>query len=285
MALKRKSARPVEAIEADLLLLLLRERYGYDFSGYGRASLIRRLRQLVDTFQVGSLVELLPTLLHDEQVAQTAINTLSVPVSGFFRDPPVWKYLREQVMPELDSFPRINVWQVGCGYGQESYSLAILLHECGLAYKARMITTDINADLLRVAHRGRWPADQFAQWRANYLAAGGSACFDDYFDIHGNDSNETMAIRAESLQAMEFVEHNLVTDDAFLETQLLICRNVLIYFGAELQARALDLFERSLQRGGFLVLGSAESILDRDSTWAPLQAELRIFRRTMAMAK
>jgi chemotaxis protein methyltransferase CheR len=125
---------------------------------------------------------LLPTLLRDEQVAQTAINMLSVPVSEFFRDPPVWKYLREQVIPELDSFPRINVWQVGCGYGQESYSLAILLHECGLAYKARMITTDINADLLRVARRGRWPADQFAQWRANYLAAGGSACFDDYFD-------------------------------------------------------------------------------------------------------
>jgi chemotaxis protein methyltransferase CheR len=84
---------------------------------------------------------------------------------------------------------------------------------------------------------------------------------------------------------MEFVEHNLVTDDAFLETQLLICRNVLIYFGAALQARALDLFERSLQRGGFLVLGSAESILGRDDTWAPLQAELRIFRKTMARAK
>ena len=235
MALKRKSARPLEAIEADLLLLLLRERYGYDFSGYGRASLLRRLRQLVEIYQAGSLVELLPALLRDEQVAQMAINMLSVPVSEFFRDPPVWKYLREQVMPELDSFPRINVWQVGCGYGQESYSLAILLHECGLAYKARMITTDINADLLRVARRGRWPADQFAQWRANYLAAGGSACFDDYFVGNGNAGNETMAIRAESLQAMEFVEHNLVTDDAFLETQLLICRNVLIYFGAALQ--------------------------------------------------
>lgn len=285
MALKRKSARQIEAIEADLLLLLLRERYGYDFSGYGRASLIRRLRQVVETCQAGSLAELLPTLLRDEQVAQMAINMLSVPVSEFFRDPPVWKCLREQVMPELDSFPRINVWQVGCGYGQESYSLAILLHECGLAYKARMITTDINADLLQVARRGCWPADQFAQWRANYFAAGGSAFFDDYFVCHGHDGDMTMAIRAESLQAMEFVEHNLVTDDAFLETQLLICRNVLIYFGAALQARALDIFARSLQRGGFLVLGSTESILDREDTWAPLQAGLRIFRKTMAGAQ
>ena len=94
-----------------------------------------------------------------------------------------------------------------------------------------------------------------------------------------------MTIRADRLQPMEFVEHNLVTDDAFLETQLLICRNVLIYFGAALQARALDLFERSLQRGGFLVLGSSESMLDSDATWAPVQAELRIFRKTMAGAR
>jgi hypothetical protein len=157
-------------------------------------------RQLAeDLLGAGSLVDLLPALLRDEETARRWRSTmLSVPVSEFFRDPPVWKYLREQVMPELDSFPRINVWQVGCGYGQESYSLAILLHECGLAYKARMITTDINADLLRVARRGRWPADQFAQWRANYLAAGGSACFDDYFVGNDHAGNETMAIRAET---------------------------------------------------------------------------------------
>ncbi len=281
MALKRTRGGELEEIEADLLLFALRERYGYDFSGYGRPSLLRRLRQLVEFFTVVSLVDLLPALLRDEQVAQTVINYLSVPVSEFFRDPPVWKYLREQVIPELESFPRINVWQVGCGYGQETYSVAILLHECGLAYKARMITTDISLDLLAAARRGRWPVQQFAPWQANYLAAGGSARFADYFDFQDGE----MAIRADRLQPMEFVEHNLVTDDAFLETQLLICRNVLIYFGEALQKRTLGVFERSLQRGGFLVLGSSESMLDSDATWAPVQTELRIFRKTMAGAR
>jgi chemotaxis protein methyltransferase CheR len=133
MTMKQNSIQQTEAIEADLLLLVLRERYGYDFSGYGRASLMRRLQQLAEDFSVPHLVDLLPTLLHDEETAREVINHLSVPVSDFFRDPPVWKYLREKVIPELESFPRINIWQVGCGCGQESYSLAILLHECGLA--------------------------------------------------------------------------------------------------------------------------------------------------------
>lgn len=278
MAVRRKSGQPLEQLEADLLLQALREAYGYDFSGYARTSLIRRLRQLVEFFAVDRLADLVPALLRDERVAQAVINYVSVPVSEFFRDPPVWQYVRQRVMPELESFPRINIWQIGCGHGQETWSVAILLHECGLAHKARMITTDINADLLASARRGRWPAQEFDAWRANYLAAGGSARFDDYFAAAGGE----MAIRADRLPAIEFVEHNLVTDDAFLETQFVICRNVLIYFGEALQARALGVFERSLERGGFLLLGHCEAILEGEASWAAVQPELRVFRRTMA---
>ena len=214
MPLKRKSGRAIEQLETELLLLALREGYGYDFSGYARASLIRRLRQLVDFFAVDSLADLVPALLRDERVAQAVINYVSVPVSEFFRDPSVWQYVRQRVMPELESFPRINVWQIGCGHGQETWSVAILLHECGLAHRVRMVTTDISADLLASARRGRWPAQEFDAWRANYLAAGGSALFNDYFEASGNGGE--IAIRADRLPAIEFVEHNLVTDDAFL---------------------------------------------------------------------
>ncbi len=274
------SARDLEDIEAELLLLALRERYGYDFAGYARASLIRRLRQMVEFFAVADLADLLPIVLRNERVAQAVINFVSVPVSEFFRDPPVWGYVREHLIPALESFPRINVWQIGCGHGQETYSVAILLRECGLAHKARMITTDINADLLATAKRGRWPAEQFGQWRANYLAAGGTTDFDDYFEHTGDE----VSIRADRLQPIEFVEHNLVTDDAFLETQFIVCRNVLIYFGDALQARALGVFGRSLERGGYLLLGTAESILDGDPAWSTVQPELRVFRRTTAPA-
>ena len=280
MALKRTTGCQLEQLEADLLLHALREGYGYDFSGYARASLIRRLRQLVESFAVDSLADLVPELLRDEKMAQAIINYVSVPVSEFFRDPAVWKYVREAVLPELESFPRLNIWQVGCGHGQETWSLAILLHECGLARKARVVTTDISGDLLAMAERGRWPAPEFANWRASYLAAGGSARFDDYFVASGGE----FAIRTERLPAIEFVEHNLVTDDAFLETQFVICRNVLIYFGEALQARALGVFERSLERGGMLLLGSCEAILDGRATWTAVEPQLRVFRRSMARA-
>ncbi|MEF8698836.1 MAG: CheR family methyltransferase [Candidatus Accumulibacter sp. UW26] len=285
MTLKQNSIQQTEAIEVDLLLLVLRERYGYDFSGYGRASLICRMQQLAEDFSVPRLVDLLPTLLHDEETAREVINHLSVPVSDFFRDPPVWKYLREKVIPELASFPRINIWQVGCGCGEESYSLAILLHECGLAHKTRMITTDISSELLARARRGSWPIEQFGQWRANYLAAGGSACFEDYFVTENDDDQpggERITVKSDSLQSIEFAEHNLVTDDAFLETQLLLCRNVLIYFGEALQARTFGIFERSLQRGGFLVLGSSESIPHSARNWTAQQSRLRVFRKVMS---
>ena len=277
MALKTPSGLDLEDIEVELLLLALRQRYGYDFHGYARASLIRRLRHLVEFFAVNHLADLVPTLLRDERVAQAIINYISVPVSEFFRDPPVWKAVRNLVLPQLESFPRINIWQIGCGHGQETWTVAILLHECGLAHKVRMVTTDINGELLATARRGAWPADQFDDWRANYLAAGGSGCFEDYFDRRGSE----IVIRAERLRPVEFVEHNLVTDDVFLETQFVICRNVLIYFGEALQARALDVFERSLERGGYLLLGSAESVTDGSPTWQALSAEMRIFRKTI----
>ena len=278
MALKRKTGRQLEQIETDLLLLALREGYGYDFSGYARASLIRRLRQLLDVFAVDRLAQLVPMLLGDERIAQAIIHQVSVPVSEFFRDPPVWKAVRERVIAELDSFPRINVWQIGCGHGQETWSIAILLHECGLAHRVRMISTDINAELLATARRGRWPTREIDSGRANYLAAGGSACFDDYFTA----SEGEIALRADRLRPIEFVEHNLVTDDAFLETQIVICRNVLIYFGEALQARALGVFARSLERGGFLLLGNCEAIPADDASWAAFAPEMRLFRRTMA---
>lgn len=278
MALARTTGRKPEDIEVDLVLWALRERYGIDFSGYARVSLARRLGQVVELFAVAHLADLLPSLLRDANVAQTTINYLSVPFSEFFRDPAVWKCVRETVLPELDSFPRINIWQVGCGHGQETWTAAILLQESGLAHKARMVTTDISADLLAAARRGRWPLKQLEGWRESYLASGGTQCFDDYFELVADE----MVIRSSRLPAVEFVEHNLVTDDAFLETQLLICRNVLIYFGQALQARAFGVFERSLERGGVLVLGSAESIPAGATGLLPLQKELRIFRKSVS---
>lgn len=265
-------------VEVTLLLVALRERWGYDFTGYAPAALRRRLTQLCSLHGAARIADLLVPVLDDEAVANSVIRGISVPVSAFFRDPPVWRCVREVIAVQLESFPRINIWQAGCGRGEETYTLAMILRETGLASRARLIASDINPDLLEAARQGRWHRREVDQWRDNYLASGGTRDFDSYFMPCGDDVVVDELIRS----SVEFVHHNLVADDVFLEAQLVVCRNVLIYFGEALQERVLDLFRRSLQRGGYLLLGPSESALElmgKLSAFEPVQDASRIYRK------
>lgn len=268
----------VEDVEVGLLLSALKERYGYDFTDYARASLKRRLRQLQTYFDVHCLSELIPILLYDERVAQTVVNNISVLVSDFFRDPPVWKFVREEILPRLDSFPQINIWQAGCGRGQETYTLMILLQEAGLLKKTRLVATDINLGAMEDARLGRWPARDFAQWSEAYAISGGREELGRYFTFDGTD----VVIHDDLRQHVEFNSHNLVIDEGFMETQLVVCRNVLIYFNCKLQEKVLGLFSRSLQRGGYLLLGKSESMMDATASTANFQqvsSEYSVYRK------
>lgn len=247
-----------EDIEVDLLLIALKERYGYDFTGYARASLKRRLMELTEYFNVKHLSELLVSVLYDDSVAQTVINSISVPTSEFFRDALVWKSVRNSILSHLDSFPRINIWQVGCGYGEEVYTLVILLHEAGLLKKSRIFSTDINPVFLKTAEEGSWSRRHLDPWKNNYQQSGGEKDFEHYFTIE----DKSFSIRKEYKMSIEFIQHNLVVDEVFKEVQWVICRNVLIYFGMDLQDQVLSLFSRSMERGGYLLLGRSEKIID-----------------------
>lgn len=273
----------MEDVEVNLLLHALNERYGYDFTGYARASLKRRLLDLVHYFDVEHLSQLIPILLYDEAVAQTVINSISVPTSDFFRDPFVWLYLRNTILPQLASFPRINIWQAGCGHGQETYSLAILLHEAGLSKRSHIFCTDINPEFLDEAKNGSWSMRNKSSWQDNYEKSGGRGIFSDFF----NEQKNTMTIRAEYKHQIEFVQHNLVVDDVFKEVQWVICRNVLLYFGNDLQNRVLTLFTRSLERGGYLLLGRGENILDLKEQHPQLELldnSLQIYRKMIGIS-
>jgi chemotaxis protein methyltransferase CheR len=268
----------IEDVEVNLLLQALNERYGYDFTGYARASLKRRLRELMVYFELSHLTQLIPTLLYNEAVAQTVINSISVPTSEFFRDPFVWAYLRENVIPQLASFPRINIWQAGCGFGQEAYSLSILLHEAGLEKRSHIFCTDINPEFLNEAQKGNWSARNFVSWQENYQKAGGIEDFDRYFIQHKN----AISIHANYKQYIEFIPHNLVHDDVFKEVQFVVCRNVLLYFGEELQNRVINLFTRSLERGGYLLIGNGENIVNLQMQHSYLESidySLQLYRK------
>jgi chemotaxis protein methyltransferase CheR len=202
---------------------------------------------------------------------------LSVPVTEMFRDPAVFKRLREQVLPVLASWPRLNVWQAGCASGEEVYSLAILLDEAGLLERSQIYATDINDLALKKAEDGIFPLADFAETERRHRLSGGTRPFSDYcLSAHG-----FFRIDQRLREHIAFAHHNLVSDGVFCEVQLVLCRNVLIYFNHELQERVLRLFHSSLVRGGFLCLGTRERVrhaeAGKDYTIADL--EHRIFRR------
>jgi chemotaxis protein methyltransferase CheR len=269
----------LEDIELELFVRALRQRHGYDFDHYAQASLRRRVRQLVQTHGTGTISALTGRLLHEPEFVFEVIEGLSVPVSDMFRDPPVFRALREQVLPLLASWPRINIWQAGCASGQEVYSLAILLEEEGLYERCQIYATDFNPAALRRAQEGIYPARAAQAWSRNYLDAGGRHSLSDYYSAR----YEFIKLDQRLRRNVSFANHNLVTDKVFCEAQLVLCRNVLIYFANPLQDRVLALFRDSLVRGGFLCLGLRESLDFAPSAvdFTGVDAELRIYRRSV----
>lgn len=248
--------RPVEEIELDLLLEAIYQHSHYDFRGYSRASLARRLEQARQHFECDSLSALQHRVLHDPSVFRHLMNYLTVQVSELFRDPAYYRALREKVLPHLRTYPSLKVWIAGCSDGEELYSLAILFREEGLESRTIFYATDINPEALRKAEAGIYSIDRLPHFSANHRAAGGKASLSDYYTAAYGAAVFDRSLRAQTV----FSEHSLVSDQVFAEVHLVCCRNVLIYFDRQLQDRAIGLFEQSLARGGFLGLGMQETL-------------------------
>ncbi|MES1927695.1 methylase of chemotaxis methyl-accepting protein [Salinisphaera dokdonensis CL-ES53] len=251
-----QDAADVEDIALEVFIQALRLRHGYDFSGYSRASLKRRVVELSRKFGVERLGDLIPSTLYEPELMREIVSHLSVPVSSLFRDPEVFLRLRDDVMPMLASWPRINIWLAGCAYGEEVYSLAILLAEAGLTQRSQIYATDFNDHALERAAEGIFNRQNLPEYRNNYRESGGQGRLSDYYHTR----YELLRMRRELLERVVFAHHNLVTDGVFAEAHLIMCRNVLIYFTQPLKDRVLELFADSLVRGGFLVLGNKETL-------------------------
>lgn len=267
----------LEELELDLFVTALDRRYGYDFSGYSRASLMRRVRNLQTQFATPTITGLTDLLLHHPDRVTKAISNLSVPVSEFFRDPAVFRMLKEKVFPILSSYPSINIWQAGCAHGQEVYSLAILLTEAGLYERSRIYATDISADALARGREGIYPLQDARDAARRYLDAGGSRSFSDYYHAR----YDFLKLDERLISHVTFAEHNLVTDTVFCEAHLILCRNVLIYFSGPLQDRVLHMFADSLVRGGFLCIGTRENLqfTTAREKFLVIDPETQIYRR------
>ncbi|WED21442.1 protein-glutamate O-methyltransferase CheR [Vibrio sp. JC009] len=245
-----------EQLEIQLLLEAIYRKYDYDFRQYSVAHTRRRLEYRRAIEGMRNYSEMQHRVLYDERFFNRLLLDLSINVTEMFRDPWFYKKVRELVLPHLQTYPYIKVWHAGCSAGQEVYSMGIVLDEEGMENRAQVYATDFNEAILEKAKAGIYPMDLVRQYTANYQAAGGLESLSDYYTA----DYDNVIMKSSLKDKVLFTPHNLASDGVFGEMHVIFCRNVLIYFNRELQNRVFNLFYDSLVPGGFLCLGSKESM-------------------------
>lgn len=253
--------KSLEKVEISLLLEAIYLHYGYDFRDYSRAHIKRRINHRKTISGLQTITRIQEKVLYDRDFFNQLLMDFSINVTEMFRDPEFYQFLRNRVVSRLKTYPFVKVWVAGCSSGEEVYSMAILFKEEGIYDRVQIYATDFNENVLAKAKEGIYPVKVMKRYSENYSRSGGVKDFSDYY-IAKYDS---AMMSGELKENIVFADHNLVTDGAFGEMNMVVCRNVLIYFTRDLQKRVVELFAESLAPGGFLCLGSKESITFIDS--------------------
>ncbi|CAG5016638.1 Chemotaxis protein methyltransferase [Dyadobacter sp. CECT 9275] len=246
----------IEEEEIDILLDDVFRLYGYDFTSYARASLKRRINRIFTLNKFPSFAELRYKVCKDEDYLKYFVEEITVNVTEMFRDPSFYQALRNDILPILGTKPFIRIWHAGCSTGEEVYSMAILLKEAGLLRKSLIYATDLNPSVLEKVRKAIFPLNQMKQYSENYMESGGQLDFSVYYTANYGQAK----LNDELSEKIIISTHNLVSDSSFNEFDLILCRNVLIYFNKDLQDRVLKLFDDSLSSLGYLALGSKETL-------------------------
>lgn len=265
-------------VEIKLLLEAIYACYGYDFRGYAAKAIKRRLTRVLKDEGLETFSLLQNRILHNESAFNRILPNLTITTTSMFRDPESFSFLRDEVFPFLSTYPVFKIWVAGCSTGEEAASLSMLLEEAGLLGRATIYATDINLTALESARSGLFKTyDDLDAVEDSYRAAGGSRSL---FD-HCRMVKDGIQLDERHLKNIVFSEHNLATDEVFSEVQLILCRNVLIYFDQIAQNRIVDLFARSLSFKGYMCLGPTESIEFKEAGryFEPVNHSLRVFRR------
>jgi len=249
----------LEEIELSLLLEGMYRQYGFDFREYAPASLRRRVWRRVFAEGLETISALQDKLLHDPACMERLLLDLSINVTAMFRDPAFYVAFREKVVPALRTYPFTRIWVAGCSTGEEVYSLAILLQEEQVYERTRIYATDINESVLERARAGVFPLDKMREYTQNYIKAGGARAFSEYY-----------LAKYDGAQFQRSLIENVI-----------ICRNVMIYFDRALQDRVHRLFFESLVTFGVLGLGHKESIRfsPHEKGYEELDASEKLYRK------
>lgn len=266
-----------EGLELELLLEGIYERYSFDFREYASASIRRRVVKCVADEKLKTISGLQEQVLHDPASLKRLLRTLTIDVTTMFRDPRFYVAIRQKVIPLIRNMPHIRIWHAGCATGEEVYSMAILLKEEGLYGKTLIYATDMNDAVLAEAKEGIYPIKEMQVHTANYQRAGGKAEFSNYYTAKYGHARINHALQKNIVWSL----HNLSTDTSFNEFNLILCRNVMIYFNRSLQDHVHDLLFGSLADSGVLGLGAKESIhfSSHEADYAVLDESQRLYRK------
>ncbi len=263
--------------QLEVLLHDLFDLYGYDFTGYSRTSLKRRVQWILAHDKFGSFADFRLQLKGNERYLEKFLEQITVNVTEMFRDPGFYQALREKVLPQLKLLPTIRIWHAGCSTGEEVYSMAIMLYEAGLLDRSQIFATDISPAVLEKFKFGIYPASRMKVYRENYLLSGGEKDFSSYYTLRDN------AVKFDDRfgRKIMLATHNLVSDKSFSTFQLILCRNVMIYFDKRIQEKVVRLFYESLDPGGFVGLGAKETLrfTPLDGKFMQLDGNEKIWRK------
>lgn len=267
----------ISTIEVSLLLEAIYQKYGYDFRQYSLAHIVRRINNRMIMSGLNTIAEMQSKILSDQAFASQLLLDLSITVTEMFRDPGFYKSLRENVIPILKTYSFIKIWHAGCSTGEEAYSMAIILKEEGIYDRTTIYATDFNQHALNKAKEGIFSNELMKEYTLNYQLSGGKESFAGYY----TSSYDHVIMNRSLGENIVWAHHNLVTDSVFAEVQMILCRNVLIYFNRDLQNKVQALFHESLTNGGILCLGSKESLHFSDlcAEYTELDKKQRIFKK------
>lgn len=259
------------------LLQAINETYGYDFNDYSMPSVKRRVGHFMSLKKIDSVNDLQTRLLNDPMLFEEFVQGMSVTVTEMFRDPEFFRTLRSVVMKRLSTYPVIKIWIAGCATGEEAYSVAILFQEEGLLERCRIYATDINQRSIEIARSGVYPLGNLKQYGSNYLQSGGIHQLSRYFHLGYGGAIIEKTLR----ECVHFSVHNLAADASFNEFQLILCRNVIMYFNNTLQNKVVKLFYESLCPYGFIGLGDKESLmfLGENNSFHRMDSRQKIYMR------
>lgn len=264
-------------LEIDLLIEAIFNKYGFDFRNYSKAHIKRRILHRLMLSDFESISEMTHEAIYDKNFAKKLLSDFSINVTEMFRDPDFYLFIRQKIVPILKTYPFIKIWHAGCSTGEEVYSMAILFKEENLYDRTQFYATDFNNNVVKSAKEGIFSIKNIKNFTRNYQKAGGKESFSDYYT-----ANYDSVIIDNSLKKnIVFSEHNLVTDSVFAEVNMIICRNVLIYFNRDLQNKVVNLFNDSLVSGGILGLGTKESLqfLDIFNNFKCLDFKNKIYKK------